>query len=89
MVKNDSRDREYNIIEVYGAGTSQRLKPDEYVILPKGTREFSVNRAYQAYTRSYTVRCPEIRGSGIVVKLIDIHVNRISGGCETIRGAKG
>lgn len=82
-VKNDSRDREYNVISVSGGGASASLKPNQSLILPKGTRSFSVERRYEKFTRYYSVSCPPLAGDGIVVKLIDIHVNRIRGGCKT------
>jgi hypothetical protein len=82
-VKNDSRDREYNIISVSGGGASASLKPGQSLLLSKGTRSFSVERRYEKFTRYYSVSCPPLKGDGIVVKLIDIHVNRIRGGCQT------
>jgi hypothetical protein len=89
MVKNDSQDRSYNVITVSGGGTYGSLKPGEKLILPAGTKSFSVERRYRDYTRSYTVSCPPISGKGILVKLIDIHVNRIAGGCKTTHASKG
>lgn len=88
MVKNDSRDSEYNVIEVSAPGTDARLAPDEKILLPRGTSNFTVRRQYKDYVRFYAVRCPEVKGSGIFIKLIDIHVNRIAGDCETISAGK-
>jgi hypothetical protein len=88
LVKNDSHDSSYNIITVSGGGAYGALRPGEKLILPAGTKSFSVERRYKDYTRSYSVSCPELTGRGIVVKLIDIHVNRIAGGCKTIHAAK-
>lgn len=82
-VKNDSRDREYNIISVSGGGASASLRPGQSLVLPKGTRSFSVERRYEKFTRYYSVSCPALKDDGIIVKLIDIHVNRIRGGCKT------
>jgi hypothetical protein len=87
-VKNDSQDSSYNVITVSGGGKFASLKPGEKLVLPAGTKNFSVERRYKDYTRSYSVACPAIKGRGILVKLIDIHVNRIAGGCETVRAAK-
>jgi len=87
-VKNDSQDSSYNVITVSGGGKFASLKPGEKLVLPAGTKNFSVERRYKDYTRSYSVACPPIKGRGILVKLIDIHVNRIAGGCETVRAAK-
>jgi hypothetical protein len=88
MVKNDSQDRSYNIITVSGGGAYGALKPGEKLILPSGTKNFSVERRYKDYTRSYAVSCPPLSGRGILVKLIDIHVNRIAGGCKTVHASK-
>ena len=88
MVKNDSQDRSYNVITVSGGGAYGALKPGEKIILPSGTKNFSVERRYKDYTRSYSVVCPPLSGRGILVKLIDIHVNRIAGGCKTVHASK-
>jgi hypothetical protein len=88
LVKNDSQDSSYNVITVSGGGAYGALRPGEKLILPAGTKNFSVERRYKDYTRSYSVSCPELTGRGIVVKLIDIHVNRIAGGCKTTLAAK-
>ncbi len=89
MVKNDSQDSEYNVISVSGGGMSVYLKPGERVVLPASTRTLSVQRRYKDYTRSYSVECPQPGARGIFIKLIDIHVNRIAGGCKTTRASKG
>lgn len=88
MVKNDSQDRSYNTISISGGGTYGSLRPGEKLVLPAGTKTFSVERRYRDFTRSYSVSCPPISGRGIVVKLIDIHVNRIAGGCVTTHASK-
>ena len=88
MVKNDSQDSSYNVITVSGGGKFASLKPGEKLVLPAGTKNFSVERRYKDYTRSYSVACPPNKGRWILVKLIDIHVNRIAGGCETVRATK-
>lgn len=88
MVKNDSQDREFNVISVSGGGLSAYLKPGERVVLPPNTRSFSVQRRYRDFTRSYSVECPAPGPSGTFIKLIDIHVNRIAGGCKTSSASK-
>lgn len=88
MVKNDSRDREYNVITVSGGGRSYTLSPREHAILPKGTRTIRLSRRYSDHTREYVVECPGDLGKGISIKMIDVHVNRIAGGCQTISGDK-
>lgn len=88
LVKNDSQDRSYNTIAVSGGGAYGSLRPGEKLLLPTGTKTFSVERRYKDFTRSYSVSCPPISGRGIVVKLIDVHVNRIAGGCVTTQAYK-
>lgn len=85
---NDTQDSEYNKVSVSGSGIDATLKPGEYVTFPSGTESFSVSRAYKDYTRSYSVQCPPIKGEGIRIKMIDIHVNRIAGGCKTVGASK-
>ncbi len=88
LVKNDSLDSEYNVITVSGGGAFASLRPGERTILPRGTTTFAVERRYRDYTRSYTVQCPSRRTKGIAMKLIDIHVNRMPGGCKTTSAKK-
>jgi hypothetical protein len=88
VVKNDSQDRSFNVITVSGRGVSASLKPGERITLPPGTQTFSVQRRYRDYVRSYSVVCPALGDKGIFVKLIDIHVNRIAGGCKTTFASK-
>jgi hypothetical protein len=88
-VINDSKDSEYNTLQISGSGFSHELDPGEFAILPKGTKSIYFSRIYKDYTRSYEVRCPEVEGSGLRMKLIDVHVNRIAGGCETVASSKG
>ena len=88
LVKNDSLDSSYNVISVSGGGILTSLKPGERVILPASTKTFSVERRYKDYTRSYSVSCPPTQPEGVFIKLIDIHVNRIAGGCKTIAASK-
>ncbi len=89
LIKNDSQDRSYNTILVSGGGAYGTLRPGEKLLLPTGTKNFAVERRYRDFTRFYSVSCPPISGSGITVKLIDIHVNRIAGGCVTIASNTG
>lgn len=88
MVKNDSQDSEYNVITVSGGGANASLKPGERFVLPASTKSFSVQRRYRDFTRAYTVECPPPGKSGTFIKLIDIHVNRIAGGCKTTSASK-
>ena len=89
LVKNDSQDRDFNVIAVYGNGAYGVLKPGERMLLPPNTRAFSASRRYATYTRRYSVACPKIDGGGIVIKMIDMHTNRMPAGCKTVSSSKG
>lgn len=90
-IKNDIQDSEYNIVRVSGGGLGASLKPGEMVLMPKGTTSMSFSRAYKTFARSYKVQCPpmEINDSGFQIKLIDVHLNRMKGGCRTVYANKG
>jgi hypothetical protein len=88
MVKNDSQDREYNVLEVSGGGILASLKPGQTKLMPPGTQSLSFTRRYKDYSRYYSVSCPKIT-KGILIKLIDVHVNRMAGGCKTTSASKG
>ena len=87
-VLNTSEDSSYNIVRVSGGGAFKALRPGDSVLLPKGTTSISFSRAYKDYTREYRVQCPGNLTKGISIKLIDVHMNRIAGGCKTVYGAK-
>jgi len=84
MVKNDSRDADFNIIAVVAGSQRFMLKPGQRAVLPKNTRFFSVQRSYRDYTRYYSVECPPPGKSGTFTKLVDIHMRQIAGGCRTV-----
>ena len=88
LVKNDSQDREHNVISVSASGVVKSLKPGEFLILPAQTRNFSVSRRYKDYTRSYSVSCPPVTGKGLFIKTIDIHLDKIAGGCRLLSASK-
>jgi len=87
-VLNTSLDETYNVVQVSGGGSSYNLKPGDSQLMPKGTSMIYFNRRYKDYTRSYTVKCPSPTTSGISIKLLDVHLNRIAGGCKTISASK-
>lgn len=87
-VQNDSMDSSYNIVHVSGGGVSTDLSPTESVLLARGTTNFSMSRRYKDHTNWYQVQCPRTLGKGITIKMIDVHLNRIAGGCETTAGGK-
>lgn len=90
-IKNDIQDSEYNVVRVSGGGLGASLKPGEMVLMPKGTTSMSFSRSYKTYARSYKVQCPpmELKDSGFQIKLIDVHLNRMKGGCKTVYARKG
>ncbi len=84
LVKNDSQDREYNIVKLSASGVSYTLKPGDSELLPKGVTKISFSRAYKDHTKQYTIKCPDQLTKGIMIKLIDVHTGRLPGGCKTI-----
>jgi hypothetical protein len=88
LVLNTSQDKSYNIVEVYAEGRSFTLKPGDKALLPKGVTTINFSRDYQDHTKRYTVKCPANPERGISMKLLDVHLNRISGGCKTISYTK-
>lgn len=83
-VKNDSMDSSYNVVRVSANGRSYSLKPTESVLLPSGATIIRFSRQYADHVKSYTVHCPSKLDSGIMIKLIDVHLNRMPGGCKTV-----
>lgn len=92
-IRNDIMDKEYNsfIIDkvMVGEGASAfttKIKPGEEVVLPrKGVESFRVIRKYLDHSKVYEVTCPKGFKRKITMKLIDIHMNKIEGGCTLSR----
>ncbi|MCB0338220.1 MAG: hypothetical protein KDD53_01385 [Bdellovibrionales bacterium] len=84
LVKNTSQDRTYNVVKVSAGGRSYSLAPGQSALLAKGVSQITFSRRYEDHTKRYVVKCPREIGSGIVIKLIDVHTNRLRGNCETI-----
>lgn len=91
-IKNDIQDRDYNRIVVDGVtrnggstGFRATLGPGEKATIPfPGVTSIRLSRRYKDFTRYYVVHCPPKQPSGLVLKMIAAHVNRIGGGCETV-----
>ena len=87
-VSNTSLDQQYNVVQVYGGGTTYTLKPGDSGLLPKGTSNITFSRRYKDYVRNYQVQCPAKLQNGITLKLIDVHLNNMEGGCKTLNADK-
>jgi hypothetical protein len=87
-VKNDSQDRDFNVVQVSGGGRSYALRPGEFALLPGGTRAITFSRQYRDHTKTYQVECPSRLTRGITIKLIDVHLDRIAGGCRTVSSSR-
>lgn len=91
-IRNDIQDSEYNSITIDkitgssgSSGFSKTLNPGDEVPVPvKGLTSVRFTREYADYARVYVVRCPA-KKPPIVLKLIDVHLNRLPGGCSLIR----
>ncbi len=97
LIRNDILDKEHNSYVIDQVVTSaglmpfrMTLKPMQKVLLPyKEIKSLRFARAYQDYTAVYEVRCPgKPDQAGFLLKLIDIHLNRMSGGCQLKRKGK-
>lgn len=93
VLQNDILDKEYNsfrvdqVVTQQGAtGFSAVLKPGDRVTIPhKHVRALRFTRQYKDHDSIYEVTCPSDFDRATTVKLIDVHTNRLSGGCELRR----
>ena len=88
-VKNDFHGDEYTTVVVSAAGRSYTMEPGDRVLLPQGVTTISFKYKQKNYTRYYTVECPRDLGAGINMKLLEVHVNKLDGGCRTVSAEKG
>ncbi|MCB0325329.1 MAG: hypothetical protein KDD69_17220 [Bdellovibrionales bacterium] len=92
-IKNDILDKAYNAIRVDSvrtargaSGYSKTLKPGDEVVLPfKQIRSLRFTRRYADHSMVYIVECPKAFDRRVTFKLIDVHTNRLSGGCELVK----
>lgn len=92
-IRNDILDKEFNVIRVDQISTKGGLKgaafvikPGEQKVLPyKNIRKMRFSRKYKDHTNVYEVSCPKDFDKQISINLIDVHSNRIRGGCELVR----
>ena len=93
VLRNDIEDKEFNeivvdrIVSQSGLSAKQyRLRPgDETPLSLRGITALRFSRRYRDFTRVYEVNCADDRSKRIVLKLIDVHLNRLPGGCELVR----
>jgi len=88
LVRNTSEDKTFNVVEVSAGNQNFSLKPGDKVLLPKGVSKIYFSREYSDHTKRYVVECPANPSKGISMKLLDVHLNRIAGGCKTIKYSK-
>lgn len=94
-VRNDIQDREFNKIVVnqihYSRGIALNkftLSPGDEVNLPYNKiSRFQVTREYSDHSNIYEVTCP-IEKKGVLIKLIDIHLNRMPAGCRLTKAGE-
>lgn len=88
-IRNDILDKTYNeftIDEVIAggglAGFRHSLSPGQEVTLPqKHVTSLRITRRYEDFSRVYVVECPPDMHKAVLMKLIDVHSNRLGGGC--------
>ncbi len=83
-IKNDFSGSQFSTFRVSGGGASYSLKAGEAALLPMGTTSISFNYPGRDGQRSYRVQCPGGKRSGFTIKVLDVHSNRLPGGCETV-----
>lgn len=88
LVRNTSEDKTFNVVEISAGNKYFSLKPGDEALLPKGVSKIYFSREYSDHTKRYVVECPANPSKGIAMKLLDVHLNRIAGGCKTIKYSK-
>jgi hypothetical protein len=89
VVRNDIMDKEYNsfvvdkVISSRGMTPfSKTLNPGEESLIPfSNIISMRFTRRYEDFSRVYVVRCPRDADTAVTMKLIDVHTNRLAGGC--------
>lgn len=89
-IKNDILDKEFNTFVVDELLTQNGLSSSKYVLKPgervslkqKRISTMRLLRKYADHSKVYLVRCPDELLEDITIKLIDVHTNRLSGGCS-------
>ena len=92
-IQNDILDKEFNsftvdsVTTVSGAtGYRKTLKPGERSTIPhKNITGLRFTRRYKDHSKIYLVTCPAEFKARTTVKLIDVHSNRLRGGCVLSR----
>ena len=95
-IRNDIQDKDFNIIEIDQivttagqGGYDKRLSPGEAIRLPfKTILSFRVTREYPDHDKVYLVKCPMNLENEVTMKLLDIHIGKISGGCRLAQKGK-
>lgn len=95
-IRNDIMDEEYNVVVIDQVSAKsgvtpfrKSLSPGDEISLPyKGVTNLRFSRKYKDFTRIYVVECPADMDKRITMKLIDVHLNRLSGGCELVKRGK-
>jgi hypothetical protein len=84
-IKNDFWGGEDSTLIVKAAGSRYVLEAGQWTLLPQGTTSivFSYTSKRKG-TREYGVQCPGNPGQGITIKLIDVYMGKIAGGCEKL-----
>lgn len=92
-VRNDIMDEEYNsfIVDQIKTSTgmsshSKMLKPgQEFKIPAKRITGMRFTRRYKDHSNVYIISCPPDADRRVMIKLLDVHTNKIAGGCVLTR----
>jgi hypothetical protein len=93
VIRNDILDKKFNsfvidkVVTTRGRKSFRRtIDPTEEIALPyKSVVSFRLTREYEDIDRIYHVKCPANIERRTVIKLIDVHTNRIRGGCRLVK----
>lgn len=89
IIRNDILDKEFNAFTVDDVMTDagrcefrKTFRPGDSASIPyQHVRAMRFSRRYRDHTKLYVVTCPDDFDKEITVKLIDVHTNRLGGGC--------
>ena len=93
VIRNDILDKQFNTFTIDELLTSsgrgdfrKTLRPGDEITVPqKHVLSLRFTRRYEDHSKVYIVRCPEELDEEVRMKLIDVHLNRLSGGCVLSR----
>ncbi len=89
IIRNDILDKDFNtfVVDQVVAGGAQagfrrQLAPGDVVTIPhRRVQALRFTRRYRDHLKVYLVECPTELDTEVKMNLIDVHSNRLGGGC--------